>query len=264
MLYYILISVPVIMTIINALVQPYPGVVSPEYMSLVYSGLFFIVIKPLYLLFVTWLYTYFKKVTYERNLACMLSAIMADLLVVLVCTKLKTGSYSGYDTPQQLYFAYWGLPCIIVTVGTFIAYHCRELRRNLVIYCMLLFIPIALDLYSMNWPHNWILYYGGLEPNAVYFFVVKPAYIIILSAIYIFTCQLRYSEIQLCTLITILIDFFLIMLYNVAEYSGQTECYNLSTIMRIISFYVFQWIIITAFVTILSRINKFHRKCVHK
>lgn len=264
MVYYFLIAVPVISTIINALLQPYPGVVSPTYMSLVYSGLFFIVIKPLYLLFVTWLYTYFKKVTYERNLACMLSAIMADLLVVLVCTKLKTGSYSGYDTPMQFYFAYWGLPCIIVTVGTFIAYHCRGIRRNAVMYCMLLFIPITLDLYSMNWSHNWILYYGGLEPNAVYFFVVKPVYIIILSAIYIFTCQLRYSEIQLCTLITILIDFFLIMLYNVAEYSGQTECYNLSTIMRIISFYVFQWIIITAFVTILSRINKFHRKCVHK
>ena len=71
---------------------------------------------PLYLLVINIIYIVHKSVSYISSIICMLATILLNVLVLLVCHKMKYGVFIG-DVPEGVYYVLIIVPSIIVLIG---------------------------------------------------------------------------------------------------------------------------------------------------
>lgn len=80
-----------------------------------------LLIIPIYLLIISWIYIRKMTISYTLSIICMLSVVLLNVLVLLVSHKMKHGVFIG-DVPEGIYYLLIIVPSVIVLIGVAIFY----------------------------------------------------------------------------------------------------------------------------------------------
>ena len=228
LLYYILSLVPVIINI-QFEINPYGSFLSN--IDIVWNLTYYIAFKPVYLIIINLIFIGLKKIKYLYGTVYMLVIVFIDFMVTMIFNFVHYRNCWGHDTPSDLYFALYGIPCAIIVIGMLIAYMCKRTSRTKIIYYVFLLIPVVVDVILTVNCNELIVNIMSCKPNITYFCIIKPIYLIAVCSVYILRIETERKYILTSVLSTIAIDFFATlfvfkMLYYAAGYDNIKILYT--------------------------------------
>ena len=87
-----------------------------NHMSTILMLLWSLILSPIYLLCINFNYINKKSITYAMSVICMVSVIVARVVVIIISHKIKWGTFIG-DVPEGIYYLFIIVPLIIVLIG---------------------------------------------------------------------------------------------------------------------------------------------------
>lgn len=96
-----------------------------NHMSTIVMFLWLLILSPIYLLCINFNYINKKSITYAMSIICMVSVIIARVVVTIISHKIKWGTFIG-DVPEGIYYLLIIVPLIIVLIGMSIFYFVKD------------------------------------------------------------------------------------------------------------------------------------------
>lgn len=92
-----------------------------EHTSTIIMFLEILILSPIYLLCINFIYINKKLVTYKMSIICMISVIIVRVAIMMLSHKIKWGTFIG-DVPMDIYYIFIIVPSVIVGLGIVIYY----------------------------------------------------------------------------------------------------------------------------------------------
>lgn len=119
-MYYLLNFLPLLSLIVLQVFATQSDITFPFWFDVIYV-IWLMFLLPIYLLLVNKVYLYAKKISYFKSVFSMSLAVIANVIFILVESKITTG-YWVDSKLESLYYLFVIFPMIIIFIGVFLLY----------------------------------------------------------------------------------------------------------------------------------------------